>query len=77
MDIGRATQTEVDHAGAGGRVGEAVDENERAGLAILRVRVERDRRRGREVAQADLVERQRARRDVLQRIDIDLVLAGS
>ena len=39
-----AAQPEVDHAGADRRVGEAVDQDEGAGLAVLLVGVEGDRR---------------------------------
>ncbi len=50
MDVGRATQGVIDHAGPDGGVGEAVDEDEIAGDAIGLVGVERDRRLGRDVA---------------------------
>ncbi len=46
----------------------------RAGLAILGVRVEGDGRRRREVAEPDLVQSERLRRDVLESVDVDLVL---
>ncbi len=67
---------ELDHAGADRRIGEAVDDDEAAGVAILAIGIERDRFRGREIAIADLVELERPRRNVLQRIHIDLVLEG-
>ena len=44
VDVGGAAQPEGDHAGADGVVGEAVDQDEGAGLAVLGVGVERDRR---------------------------------
>ena len=40
------------------------------------IRIERHRRGGRQVAQADLIEAQRLRGHVLQRVDIHLVLEG-
>ena len=42
VDVGGAAQRESDHAGADGRVGEAVDQDEGAGVAVL---AHRDRRR--------------------------------
>ena len=44
VDIGAAPQPEGDHAGADRAVGEAIDDDEGAGLAVLGVRVEGDRR---------------------------------
>ena len=40
MDVGGAPQAKVDHAGAGSGVREAIDHDEAAGIAILRVRIE-------------------------------------
>jgi hypothetical protein len=74
MDVGGPPQSERDHAGAGGRMGEAVDQDEGAGAPVLRIGVESHRARGREVAEADFVQRQRPARPVLQRVDVDLVL---
>ncbi len=51
MDVGRAAQRERDHAGADRLVGVAVDDDEGAGLAVVVVGIECDRRRGREIAQ--------------------------
>src|SRR5215469_8708320 len=56
VDVGRPAEAEGDHPRACRRVVEAVDENEGARLAILRVRIERDRSRGPEIAETDLVE---------------------
>ena len=45
VDVARPAQGEVDHPGAGGLVGEAVDQDKPAGLAVDPVGVERDRLR--------------------------------
>jgi hypothetical protein len=58
MDVAGASQTEGDHPGAGRLVREAVDQDEGAGIAIGGVGVERHRRRGRQIAEPDLVEAQ-------------------
>ena len=58
---------------AGGAVGEAVDQDEGAGRAVLVVGVERDRLAGGEVAEADLVQREPARGVFLERVDVDAV----
>ena len=64
---------EIDHTGGDGFVGEAVDQDERAGVAVLRVRVERQRPRNRHVADADFVERQRLGGKLRQRVDVEPV----
>ena len=46
----------MDQTGADGLVGEAVDQDEAAGLAILGVRIERDRPVQADVADADFVQ---------------------
>ena len=74
MDVGRAPETELDHAGADRRIGEAVDDDETAGVAIFAIGIEGEGFGCREIAIADLVELERARRDVLERVDVDLVL---
>ncbi len=74
VDVGGAAQREVDQARARGGVGGAVDQDEGAGVAVLGVGVEGDRRRGGEVAEADLVQPQRLGGIVLQRVDVDPVL---
>ena len=43
VDVGAAPQPEGDHAGADGMIGEAVDDDEGAGPAVLVVGIERDR----------------------------------
>ena len=73
MDVGGAAEREVDHAGRDRRVGEAVDQDEAAGVAVLGIGVEGDRLGGREVDEADLVQLQHLRGDVLERIDVEPV----
>ena len=58
------------------RVGEAVDQDEGAGLAVLGVGIEGDGDAGREIAEADLVEASVAAGQMLERVDVDLVLEG-
>ena len=70
----RAAQGKVQHAGAHGVVGEAVDHDEAAQVAVLRIGFEHHRLIQVQVAHADLVQLQRARGQVLQRVDVDLVL---
>ena len=43
MDIGGAHQREIDHAGADRGVGEAVDQDEAAGVAIVAIGIEGER----------------------------------
>ena len=74
MDVLRAAQRKVQQARADRCVGHAVDQDEAAGVAVLVVRVERDRLVERQVADADLVEFERLGRQVLERVDVDLVL---
>ena len=60
--------------GADRVVGQPVDEDEAAGVAVVGVGIER-RSAGRgEVADADLVELERLGREVLEGVDVDLVL---
>ena len=64
MDIGAAAQPERDHAGADGVVGEAVDDDKRAGLPVLLIGIEGDRNGGGEIAEPDVIEaREYAKRD--------------
>jgi hypothetical protein len=74
VDVVGAAQREVQHAGTDRVVRQAVDQDEAAGLAVGRVRVEGDRAVEREVAHADLVEVQLLGRQVLQGVDVYLVL---
>ena len=72
--IETAAQSKIHGAGGDRGVGEAVDQDEAAGLANLRKAVERNGRRGGDVANADFVERQRVRGLPPQRLDIDAML---
>ncbi len=74
VHIGRAAQRKIDHAGGDRLVGEAIDQNERAGLAALGVRIERQRPRNGHVADADLVELERLRGELRQGFDVDPVV---
>ena len=58
MDIGGAAQAEIDHAGADRGVGEAVDQDEAAGIAIVAIGIEGQRLGQGEIGIADFVERQ-------------------
>ena len=60
--------------GADRGVGEAVDQDEAARVAVLGVGIEGDRLGRVEIAEADFVELQRLAGDVLERVDVDLVL---
>ena len=74
VNVGRAAQAERDHAGADRAVRVAVDDDEGAGLPVLLVGIEDDRRRRRDVAEADVVEAERRGGEMLARVDVDLVL---
>ncbi len=74
VDVVGPAQGEVQQPGGDGGVGEPVDEDEAAHVAVLDVGVERDRSVEAEVADADLVELEGPGRGVLQRGDVDLVL---
>ena len=52
----------------------AVDQDEAARVAVVDVGIERDRLVEVKIADADLVELQRLRREMLERVDVDLVL---
>ncbi len=67
-------QAEVDHAGGDGGVGIAVDEDERAGGAVVLVAVEGNRLGERQVGEADVVERQGLGGERLEAVDVDLML---
>src|SRR5215471_983203 len=56
VDVLRTAQREVDEAGADGTVGDAVDEDEAAEGAIVRVGLEGDRLIELDLAHADVVE---------------------
>ena len=59
VDVLRAAQREVQQPRADRVVGQPVDQDEAAGVAVLRVGIERDRLVEIEVADADLVQMQR------------------
>src|SRR3546814_12905698 len=63
----------MDGAAGDGGVGLAVDQDEAAQLAVVRIALEGDRPVQLEVATADLVERQLRRRQRSLRVDVDLV----
>ena len=73
VDVGGAPQGEVDDAHADGAVGEAVDDDEAAEVAVLAVGGERHRLAEIEIAHADLVQFEGLGGDVLQGVDVDLV----
>ncbi len=74
MNVGCAAQPEADHARARGGVGEAVDQDERAGGAILLIGIKCHGHGGRQIAQPDLVQGKRLGGNVFQGVDVDLVL---
>ena len=74
MDIGGAPEAEIDHARAHRGIGEAVDQDEAAHVAIVAIGIEGQRLRQREIAVADFIERKRLAGHMFQRIDIDHVL---
>lgn len=74
MHVGRAPQRKADHAGGNGAVAQLVDQDEPAEIAVFGVRLERDRPVRGNVDGADGIELQRLRRQVLHRVDVDLVL---
>ena len=53
MDIGGPAQREIDHAGGDRFVRIAIDQDEGAGIAIVGIRIERDRPGDRKIADAD------------------------
>ena len=73
-DVVRAAQREVQQAGADRVVRDAVDEDEAARVAVLRVRVEGDRLAQLDVDDADLVQLEVVRGDAVERVDVELVL---
>ena len=74
VDVVRAPQREMQHAGADRVVAHAVDDDESAGVAVAHIRIEGDALVERDVAHADLVEIELLGRQVLHRVDVDLVL---
>ena len=74
MDIVGAAQSETQHPGTYGVVGEAVDQDEATQIAIPTIGVKRDRPVELELADANLVQFERLRSQVLQRVHIDPIL---
>ena len=75
-EVGAAAEREVDGAGAGGFVGEPVDDDEAAEGAVGGVGLEGERRGEREVDDADVVEMEVLGGEVLVGVDVDAVLDG-
>ena len=73
MDVLRSPQREMQQASAHGGVGQRIDEDEAPELPAVAVRLEHHRAAQLEAAHADIVQLQLLRRDVLQRVDVDLV----
>ena len=73
-EMGGAAQAKLDHSGAHGVARVAVNDDERAGLVVLAVRIECDGPGRIELGAADLIEAQGSTRAALQRVDVDLVL---
>ena len=73
-DVVRAAQRELQQAGADRVVRDAVDEDEAARVAVLRVRVEGDRLAQLDVDDADRVQLEMVRGDAVERVDVELVL---
>ncbi len=74
MNVLGTTQSEAEQARADRVIGDLVDQDEAAGLAIVRVGIERDRAIETQIADADLVELQLLRGQMLHRVDVHLVL---
>ena len=74
MDIGRAPEPVGDHAGAGGLVGQPVDQDERAGVAIVEIWIVGDRHGGREIAETDLVEVEPLGGELVVGVDVEPML---
>src|SRR3546814_8426007 len=73
MDILRAAQAEVQHPRRNGRVGQLVDQDEAAERAIVGIGLEHDRLVGRNLDHADAVQVQRLGRQMVERVDVDLI----
>jgi len=69
----RAAQREIDEPRADRVVGHAVDQDEAAHLLVVRIGIEGDGLIEIDIADADLVELELLGRQMLERIDIDLV----
>ena len=74
MDVAGPAQAKGDHPGPGRFVGEAVDQDKGAGVAVDHIGIERHWRGGRQVAEPDLVEAEGLVGQMRQGFDIDAVL---
>ena len=74
VDVLRAAQREMDHAGPHSAVADPVDDDEAAGVVIVGVGIKRDRLIETDIAQANLVQLELLGRQMLERVDVDLVL---
>lgn len=66
----RAAEAVVDDTGTERRIGDAVDQDEGAGLAVGRIGIERHRLVSRKGERPNLVELQRLGRALLKRVDV-------
>src|SRR6266704_2829736 len=74
VDVLRSPESEVQQACADRFVGEPIDQDKAARVAVLLVGIEGDYLIEIEIAYADFVQMQRLRREMLERVDVDLVL---
>ena len=74
VDVLRAAQREVQHAGADRLAGQPIDDQEAARVVVRPIGIEGDVAIEVHVADADLVHRQRRPGQPPQRADVDLVL---
>ena len=74
MDVAGAAQREIERPRSDGRIALPIDQDERPELAVVGVRLERDRLVQVDVAVRHFVELEMLGRQVLLRVDVDLVL---
>ena len=79
VDVVRAAQREVEHPAGDRGVGQLVDQDEAAERAVGAralggIRLEHDLAVGRDLGDADRIELQGRRREMLERVDVDLIL---
>ena len=74
MHVGRAPEPMRDHARRRRLVGGAIDQDEAAGVAIVGIGVEGDGHGGRDIAEADFVEIELFRRQLVEIVDVETVL---
>ena len=82
MDVERAPKREMQHSARDRGVGQLVDQDEAAerlvrARALDRIRLEHDLAVGRDLGDADGVEAERRRGEMLERVDVDLVLRAA